>query len=239
MVDLLTPEASRNNDTNRQGRPTQLLAAAAAVALVAVVAVVLAQVRSTSTVDVVDDPTEVEQAFTSEDALGVADGYFAAISSGDFEELRALFAADARFRGIAANEKSFAWNAAQGTTLSPPECGVVAGTTAQTVSCRTFNHDALTQAVDGPPVPIRVTLTITPRGIVEDQFSFGDPDFNTVGIPFHDWMQANHPEDVDKVGFANWRTVEDAEQNGTLTAQYAREWGAYLESNGCAYDDGC
>lgn len=182
------------------------------------------------------------EAFSSEDALAVADEYFAANSAGDFEALQALFAAEPAFTGsfgIAEDEQLFAWNAAQGTTVSPPECTVANGSTDQTmiVTCQAFNHDAPTQAAGGPPVPIRLTLTISPDGIVEENGSFGQPDFLTVNQPFDAWMTANHPDDRDKIGFANWTSIEEAEQNGTLTARYATEWADYLEANGCAYDD--
>jgi hypothetical protein len=52
-------------------------------------------------------------------------------------------------------------------------------------------------------------------------------------------MKENHPDDRDTSGFGNWTSIEEAEQNGTLTAQYAAEWAAYLEANDCGYDDGC
>jgi hypothetical protein len=188
--------------------------------------------------------TTAAEDFSSEDALGVADAYFAANGAGDFDALRALFVADPAFTGqfgIADDEQLFAWNVAQGSTVSPPECAAVDGAVEETmtVNCTTFNHDVLVQAVDGPPVPIRLTLTITSEGIVEENGSFGQPDFNTVGEPFDDWMNENHPDEVDAIGFGNWTTIEEAEQNGTLTAQYATEWATYLQANSCAYNQGC
>ncbi len=52
-------------------------------------------------------------------------------------------------------------------------------------------------------------------------------------------MTVNHPEDLEAVGFGNWTTVEEAEQNGVLIAQYAAEWATYLNDNDCGYSDGC
>jgi hypothetical protein len=182
--------------------------------------------------------------FSSEDALSVADDYFAANSAGDFAALQDLFVIDPAFTGqfgIADDEQLFAWNVAQGTTVSQPECAAVDGAAEETmtVTCQAFNQDVLVQAVDGPPVPIRLTLTITSEGIVEENGFFGQPDFNTVGEPFDDWMKENHPDDNDTIGFGNWTSIEEAEQNGTLTAQYATEWATYLQANSCAYHDGC
>jgi len=164
--------------------------------------------------------TTAENALSTEDTLAVADAYFAENSAGDFEALRALFVADPAFTGsfgIADDEQLFAWNVAQGTTISPPECTLLDGDT-MAVNCQTFNHDAIVQAVDGPPVPIRLKLTITLDGIVEENGFFGQPDFNTVGEPFESWMTENHPEIVDSLEFGNWASIEEAQENGRLTA---------------------
>jgi hypothetical protein len=182
--------------------------------------------------------------FSSEDALAVTDDYFETNSAGDFAALRALFVADPGFSGkfgLAQDEQLFAWNVAQGTTVSPPECTAVDGDVegSMTVTCQALNHDALVQAVDGPPVSIRLTLKITPDGIVEEDGSFGKPDFNTVAQPFDKWMKENHPDDLDATGFGSWSSIEEAELNGTLTAEHATEWATYLQTNDCAYNDGC
>ncbi|MGI9608391.1 MAG: hypothetical protein ACR2P0_19835 [Acidimicrobiales bacterium] len=178
---------------------------------------------------------------TSQEALAVADAYFAAFAAGDYEALMALFVPDPEFDGqfgIADDEQVFAWNAAQGTTLSQGDCTTL-DVDQLVVSCSTLNHDALVQAVDGPPVPIQVFLTISPDGITRESASFGSPDFNSVFTPFQAWMAVNHPQAVDSIGFGNWTSLEEAEENGRLTARYAAEWADYLEANGCAYNEGC
>ena len=78
-----------------------------------------------------------------------------------------------------------------------------------------------------------------PNWGVEENGFFGQPDLNTVGEPFRSWMTEKHPEILDSIGFGNWTSIEEAHENGRLTAQYAAEWAAYLEANGCAYDDSC
>jgi len=82
-------------------------------------------------------------------------------------------------------------------------------------------------------------MSTTPDGISEWEFIFGQPDFDTVWTPFRDWLSANHPEDAGNVGFGNWSSVEEAAQNGLLTAQYAKAWSTYLGQHGCTYTDDC
>lgn len=184
--------------------------------------------------------------FSSGDVLAVAAAYFEAYNGGDVDAVIGLFESEAEFydnfgRVTPADwEQLLVWNTAQGTTLSPPECAVAVGPPdAITVTCRHENLDALVQAVDGPPVPITLNMTVSPDGIRIWTSFFGQPDFNTVGIPFDSWMSQNHPEDLAGVGFGNWSSVEEAEQNGLLVAQYANEWATYLDANGCTYSDGC
>ena len=52
-------------------------------------------------------------------------------------------------------------------------------------------------------------------------------------------MRSSHPEDVDNVGFGTWTSVEEAEQNGILNAQFAEEWATYLAAGGSVYPDVC
>jgi hypothetical protein len=248
-MDLLTGANERTKNMTRNRIVGGVLAIAAAV--VVIVGVVVAtdddddvETAQTGATSSAPPTTPSETLFGNAQALSVADAYFAANSAGDFDALQALFVTDPAFTGqfgIAHDEPLFAWNVAQGTTVSPPECAAVDGATEETmtVTCRAFNHDALVQAVDGPPVPIQLTLTITPEGIVEENGSFGQPDFKTVSDPFDGWMRENHSEDAGVVGFGRWATIEEAEQNGVLTAQYAAEWASYLKANGCEYNDGC
>ena len=185
--------------------------------------------------------------FGSVDARDVAVAYFAAYNEGDVDAVVALFGPDATFsdnfgsQGRAAWEQLLVWNAAQGTVLGPPSCLLaeeLVGVSVRLV-CSHGNSGAAVQAVDGPAVPIRLTLEITPEGIVDWKSIFEQPDFNVVGIPFSDWMATHHPDIVAGVEFGNWSSVEQAEQNGILNAEYAAEWRVYLDANDCAYDEGC
>ena len=188
-----------------------------------------------------------EDTFDADDALAVAESYFDTYNSGDVESVLALFEPGATFSnsfGVHTRadwEQLLAWNAAQGTILSPPDCTVTEEIpeVSVTVSCPHTNLDVLVQAVDGPPVAIGLRLTISDDGISDWDFNFGKPDFNAVAIPFRRWMTENHPEDANVVGFGNWTSVEEAERNGILTAQYAKEWGAEIEAGNCDYVYGC
>lgn len=46
-------------------------------------------------------------------------------------------------------------------------------------------------------------------------------------------MRENSPDDADRVGFGSWNSLEEAEQNGLLTAEFATAWAASLEANDC------
>lgn len=226
--------------TTRQEKPWWKGPQVALGALAATAVVVIAVFVIGTLVDS-DDP------FGSGDGLAVTDAYFEAWNAGDVEAVLALFESDATFfdnfgRQTRADwEQLLVWNAAQGTVLSPPNCTVTAEVPGDvvTVSCPHTNLDALVQAVDGPPVPIGLTLTVTPDGIRDWNSLFGNPDFDAVGSPFESWMTVNHPEDPEAAGFGNWSSVEEAEQSGILRAQYADEWAAYLQDNNCTYLDRC
>lgn len=202
-----------------------------------------ATLTTTTTVPVT---TTNAPAFTAEDALRVANAYFAHYNAGDVDAVLTLFEPGATFTdnfgsvSVEDWEQRLVWNAAQGTALSESNCGAVPNNTGgMIVNCPHTNLDAVVQAVAGPPVPIEMTLTITPQGISQWVWVFGAPDFNAVGRPFGRWMNANHPEMAEAVGFGSWSTAEEARQNGLLRAEYAAEWATYLTENNCSYLQGC
>jgi hypothetical protein len=183
---------------------------------------------------------------TPAEAIAVANAWYVAFNAGDVDAVMALFAPDAAvgntwfgYGPLEDEQVLNTWNATQGTTLTTEGCTADdAPAPTQTVRCEGANYDALVQAVGASPVPANVTMTIGPDGIAEFLYSYGSPDFNDVGRPFELWMQANHAE----VGVESllWgESTEDAEVSGLLRAQYAAEWAAYLEANGCTYLDGC
>lgn len=200
-----------------------------------------ATTAATTTTTTTTDPT-----VTTEDALLAADAYFESYNAGDVEAVLALFEPEATFTDnfgeMSADdwEQLLVWNAAQGTALSDPTCSAVPDNDGgMIVNCPHMNLDALVQAVSGPAVPIDMTLLITPAGISQWTWYFGNPDFNAVGNPFDRWISENHPEDADAAGFGSWNSIEEAERHGLLRARYAAEWGDWLTENDCDYRLGC
>jgi len=175
---------------------------------------------------------------------------FSALNSGDDDAVLGLFAPNVAISGTFTGvlpldewEMVQAWDTAQGTVMTPPECSVsdeVPGESV-TISCSTGVHNAPSQAVGGPPVPTDLIIGVTADGISKLVYRYGKPDFNEVGGPMTVWMLANHFDVIEAgaIGFGNWTNVEEATANGVLTAEYSAEWATYLEENGCAYDVGC
>ena len=173
---------------------------------------------------------------------------FSATNSGDDDAVFGLFAPNVvifdNFGGewpLDEWEMAQAWDTAQGTVMTPPDCSVfdeVPGESV-TISCDTGVHDAPSQAVNGPLVPANLRAEVTTEGISKLTYSYGSPSFNAVTGQMAVWMSANHPDEAQLVGFRNWTNVEEATTNGLLTAEYSAEWATYLEKNGCAYNEGC
>lgn len=184
-------------------------------------------------------------AITVDEALAVNDAYFAGYEAGDVEAAMALFTPDARFTGVGptTHEKlrqNLAYKVAEGTVFTARECSVFAESAASvSLQCRYGQHVYLAQAVNGPVVPITMTMVVTSAGVTQLAEILGDPDFFVVSRPFDRWMAAHHPELASAVGFGNWSSVEEARERGVLVAQYADLWASYLEENGCIFDEGC
>jgi hypothetical protein len=180
-------------------------------------------------------------------ALAVKHAFFVAFNSGDPIAVMDLFADDAEFADMFGAsdpqwfEELLVSNIAQGTRYTPSDCSAKVDVEASgvVVSCPFVTHDILTIESGGPPVPFSMTMLITSDGIASYRDRFGQPDFNTVGVPFDRWMEQHHPDDADAVAFGEWESIEEAATYGTLRASYAAEWGQYLETNGCAYNEGC
>lgn len=204
---------------------------------------------TTTTTAPITTTTTGVPAFSSDDALSVTDAYFEAYNAGDVEAVRGLFALDATVAGSADLEEFLrdwelisAWDWAQGVVSILGEC--VADQTDGapiTVRCEYTDHQYIAQAVGAPPVPWTMTISFDEDGKISTfRENLGQPDYNTVNTPFNAWMRANHPEDAGKVGCCGGDTVEESEAFGTLRSEYADKWVAYLDANGCTYQDqGC
>jgi hypothetical protein len=183
--------------------------------------------------------------FTADQALAVNDANFAAYESGDVDAMLALFAPDVYLLDNETTREDWeqlcVWKVAEGTVLmarnciarvSEPEGGVV-------VACGYQQQEYLSRAVGGNVVLHSMSMIVTPNGITRLTDEFSGPNFSEVGVPFIRWMEDHHPEDVPRVEFGAWTTVEEARENGLLTAQFADEWAAYLQANNCTYLDSC
>jgi hypothetical protein len=224
--------------------------AAAAVVLVAVVVAVNRGDDGSDGLSPATNPPATAETlprpFDEGAALSMATAYSDAVNEGDLDALLGLFTVDATYAPGAGGtvdraefEQLMAWNLAQGTVLTTPECDTTEfeGAALIRVTCRYDHFDAVIQAIDGPPVPITLALTVTPEGVTEWIRGFGPPDFTFVGNPFHFWMERTHPDVAPQVEFGAWNSVAEAEANGLLNVRYAEEWAAYLEGNGCLEGD--
>ena len=178
-----------------------------------------------------------------------ANAFYVAYNAGESDEVLALFSADATFRnnftGSTNTEDSemvLVWDAAQGTELTSGGCTVTPTEPRQllNVLCVGETRDALSQALGTSAVPTRVLMAVTPEGITRLEYTFGQPDFETKGIPFDRWMDVHHSGDAEAAaGFGHWTTVDEARAFGHIRAQYAREWAEYLKQNHCTDRDNC
>lgn len=127
-------------------------------------------------------------------------------------------------------EQHLAWATAQGTTFTSPECAVIDDSSRASVKvlCEFGWLYAAERAVGDPPVPTELNLVLTPDGISQLAFEY-PPEFGPDG--FESWLFLNHGEDSQGVEYGDWNSVAEAQQGGTLRAQYAAEWAAELEAN--------
>jgi len=180
---------------------------------------------------------------TVDEALDVSDAYIEAFNTGDAKAVLVLLTSDValseKYTGMSPSfeamdrgffEQQLAWNTAQGTIFTSPECAVTEqGPAASvTVTCQFGWLYAAGQAVDAPPVPTTLTMIVTPEGISQMAFEY-PPDF---GVDSFDiWLVANHSADSEGVEYGDWNSVAEAEAGGKLLGQYVDEWAASLEAN--------
>jgi hypothetical protein len=173
----------------------------------------------------------------------IAAGFIEAINTGDADAVLAALTPDValseKYTGMTPEfeetdraffEQHLAWSIAQGTTFTSPECAATddSSGTSVNVACEFGWLPAVESAVGDPPIPTELNLVVTPDGI--DQLAFEYPaDFGVDG--FEPWLVLNHNEDSQGVESGDWNSVAEAQQGGTLRAQYAAEWAAELDAN--------
>lgn len=182
-------------------------------------------------------------------ALAIGEQYVESFNSHDTDSVMSLMSLETVFANNFTGEvprdfwnELLIWNAAQGTVLSDAKCSVVDTEGSEVfVSCEHGTHDAVSQAVDGPPVPTVTTLIVTSGRIVDLSEEYSSPDFNHVRNPFNAWLAVAHPDifEAGTLNFGAWADAAEARANGALVAEYAAEWASYLEENGCTFLDDC
>lgn len=264
-MQTITPEKP---PTSRAWRGVAAAAAAAAIVVIAGVALLVVSgggdvepaaptptTQPTATTQAPpDDEAAPAQEVTVEEALDVVDRYWAAYDTGDFATVATLFPADAvterfsRSEFFAWIEQYRAWGIAEGSTQTARECNaaepgngtsIFVGTVG--VTCTFEDLSVLHEAVGAPPVRISIVMRIGADGI--QTFWFTPSPFYVIR-PFQVWMEEHHPGVAPAadatVPITNSNSVEEAELFGRIRAEYAEEWAAYLEANGCTYGDvGC
>lgn len=182
--------------------------------------------------------------FSSGDALSTVDTYFEEYNAGDHEAVTSLLTADAKvdfFGPMPLTEFAMitAFFTGMGTILTAPDCTATDEVSEEsaTVYCEFETIDGRTQVVDAPPVPSAFTAVITPKGIGQLVFEYGNPDFLHVGRPLASWIAQHHPEEVEATEVGEWSTVEEARESGEATARLAAEWATFLEENDCVYTE--
>lgn len=243
--------------TNPQSprRRSGWVVAAAAFAAVVVTGVAVVLVTSTGTgseSDAADAPPTTEVTPTTQalpqtvvDALAIKDAYIVAYNAGDADAVLALFEPDPEIFQLSeaddldSIERFLVWSHAEGTTITASDCTTEQIENAIRVRCESTRYQHLSEAV-GAPIPEGIlNLTISADGISHLSESGTPQDVIIVYAPFERWLEQNHPEDFDARPSLSggWDTVAEAEEAGILRSLYADEWAAYLDSNGCTYQD--
>lgn len=249
--DIVVVDLDPKDATPQTGRQTMerkwLVVGGAAAAVILLIAVVAGIALASGG----EDDNEVAVAVGA-DGTELTDQYFEAFAAGDVETAVGFLLPGATIEQTWIDEpgdstgvptestaKGFlavqTWLVAQGTEFSSPTCVVTdEGADSTTVSCEWEVYDGIAQAIDAGPLPVVSTIVVTEDGISALYRDHGPPAYTRVWDPFEEWMDESHPE-VD--WFFDEESIEVSRQNGTTAAEYAAEWAALLEANGCDYED--
>ncbi len=187
-------------------------------------------------------------AITEEEALAVTEAWFEAYDDGSVADMLGLMAPDAALAetfGPMAREEwqhFYTWKIAEGTQFVDRDCSAAANDDAVevTVTCEYAHLPYSHRLVGAPPVPHTLTQVIGPDGIRSQRQRFGSPDFSKVDDPWWRWLESNDPDLVPLLdSLFSWSTPREAELTGRMWAESAEDWAAWLEENGCTYDEPC
>jgi basic membrane lipoprotein Med (substrate-binding protein (PBP1-ABC) superfamily)/DNA-binding SARP family transcriptional activator len=177
-------------------------------------------------------------------ALEVADRHFAALGANDVGAAMDTLAPDAGIHLFGPwsredYEKLLAWGGVQGTELIDLECTARLPASGLLVEC-TYSVLIATAREAGAPAVDEVTILTVEDGRITDLHrSVLPPDYDTIEVQFVRWMNEHHLGVVDTLWCCDVDSVEEARRAGEERARYAVEWAAYLEDNGCTWDEDC
>jgi hypothetical protein len=253
VVEFDGPAHGRQTDMRNKWIVRAGVAAAAAIAVI--VGVML-----------FDDDEATTDAASGRSPAEIVEAYFAAYNAGDAETVVSLLTLDAtltdRFGepvgeidpGDALDREGWEEDVesliAQGTLLSSHSCIETNDEWADATgfSCEYELLDAPTRAVGALPFPVTTKFAVSTVGKISEWHTWYDPlatgiDFVHVGRPFGRWLQENHPEfaglSVSDQFLGECCELMSPTERGLLVKQYAEEWAAYLDENGCTYLEVC
>ena len=181
-----------------------------------------------------------EEGLTESESLEIVEAYYTAVEAGDADAITALFV-NPTGDLFDENLLTEVWNAGQGMIRVDRTC-ITSGATSEGFVvwvCQFGDHQHLQQVAGAPATQIEQTFTVSKGGIDEFDLSYITDGYGA-NDAFNAWMLANHPDDAAAADCCGGDTVEEARANGELRRQYADQWAAYLEENGCTYNDiGC
>lgn len=176
------------------------------------------------------------------DATATAEAFVGALVAGDMDEAEEALDANANvIGGFDALERTALWNVAQQTTTSPISCAPIAEPITQPVelTCAHTERQLVSELVDGPSADITFEIHVGAAGITHVDDTTVDDAFAIINTPFHRWVAAEFPGDERIIDCCGWTSAEAAIAAGELRARYAQLYAAYLEDNGCTFDQPC
>lgn len=225
-------------DDSMKPKPSTLLLLAAAAVIVIAGIFLAIESGSDDGAPVITDEVPEETTRTPQE---IAAAFINAWTSGDADGVLATLTSDValseKYTGMSSSfepldrgffEQHLAWSTAQGTTFVSPECLVTDDSSAAAVkmSCEFGWLYVAEKAAGAPPVPTTLALVVSAGAISELAFEY-PPVFGVES--FNNWLFLNHREDSQGVEFGDWNSVAEAQQGGTLRAQYVEEWSAELD----------
>jgi hypothetical protein len=177
-------------------------------------------------------------------ALDVVERYFGALQARDADAAVGLVHADADVSFYRPMDRDtyaglLVMDAASGTSYLDVDCRAVAPATGPAVDCSFGLLDGVARFVDGPVVPETATFVVDDGSITALTRAVGEPDHGLLGGAFASWMQAHGRERLDTDLWFEFDDLDAARELGEERARLGGEWAAFLDAEGCTWDQGC